>query len=115
MAAGLLFTMVFFVCATSGFHSVHVAATLNADVQPHPLGQIIMFSDLECDYINPIDLCNKLNQVRIHFRLFTPSADTTTVALPAYSDNISLCYLRTSPTPSCHCSSSSLVNGRRSF
>lgn len=25
--------------------------------------QIIMFSDLECDYINPIDLCNKLNQV----------------------------------------------------
>ncbi|KAF7298082.1 hypothetical protein HMN09_01029500 [Mycena chlorophos] len=35
MAAGLLFCMVFF---------------------------IIMFSDLECDYINPIDLCNKLNQ-----------------------------------------------------
>ncbi|EIN06721.1 ER to Golgi transport-like protein [Punctularia strigosozonata HHB-11173 SS5] len=34
MAAALLFTMVFF---------------------------IIMFSDLECDYINPIDLCNKLN------------------------------------------------------
>ncbi|KAG2203616.1 cornichon [Mucor mucedo] len=23
---------------------------------------VIMFSDLECDYINPIDLCNKLNQ-----------------------------------------------------
>lgn len=23
---------------------------------------IIMFSDLECDYLNPIDLCNKLNQ-----------------------------------------------------
>ncbi|KAF8633271.1 hypothetical protein AX17_004446 [Amanita inopinata Kibby_2008] len=35
VAAGLLFCMVFF---------------------------IIMFSDLECDYINPIDLCNKLNQ-----------------------------------------------------
>ncbi|CDS02827.1 hypothetical protein LRAMOSA00230 [Lichtheimia ramosa] len=35
MAALLLFAMVFFV---------------------------IMFSDLECDYINPIDLCNKLNQ-----------------------------------------------------
>ncbi|KAI9487016.1 MAG: cornichon protein-domain-containing protein [Benjaminiella poitrasii] len=35
MAALLLFMMVFFV---------------------------IMFSDLECDYINPIDLCNKLNQ-----------------------------------------------------
>ena len=29
------------------------------------LRQIIMFSDLECDYINPIDLCNKLNQVRL--------------------------------------------------
>lgn len=26
-----------------------------------------MFSDLECDYINPIDLCNKLNQVRYYF------------------------------------------------
>ncbi|OAD79666.1 hypothetical protein PHYBLDRAFT_27482 [Phycomyces blakesleeanus NRRL 1555(-)] len=35
MAALLLFSMVFFV---------------------------IMFSDLECDYVNPIDLCNKLNQ-----------------------------------------------------
>ncbi|KAE9392509.1 cornichon [Gymnopus androsaceus JB14] len=35
MAAALLFCMVFF---------------------------IIMFSDLESDYINPIDLCNKLNQ-----------------------------------------------------
>lgn len=35
MAAALLFTSVFF---------------------------IIMFSDLECDYMNPIDLCNKLNQ-----------------------------------------------------
>eukprot|EP00842_Homolaphlyctis_polyrhiza_P004378 jgi/Hompol1/4941/HPOL_000461-RA len=30
---------------------------------------IIMFSDLESDYINPIDLCNKLNQFVIpeHF------------------------------------------------
>ena len=25
---------------------------------------MIMFSDLESDYINPVDLCNKLNQVR---------------------------------------------------
>jgi len=24
-----------------------------------------MFSDLECDYINPIDLCNQLNRVRV--------------------------------------------------
>jgi len=35
LAAVLLFTMVFF---------------------------IIMFSDLECDYINPIDLCSQLNR-----------------------------------------------------
>ena len=42
-----------------------------------------MFSDLECDYINPIDLCNKLNQVRIHTALFLiVSADATFVALP---------------------------------
>ena len=27
--------------------------------------KVIMFSDLESDYINPIDLCNKLNQVRV--------------------------------------------------
>ncbi|KAF8070777.1 cornichon [Lyophyllum atratum] len=26
---------------------------------------IIMFSDLESDYVNPIDLCNKLNQLVI--------------------------------------------------
>eukprot|EP00158_Paraphelidium_tribonemae_P000343 Partr_v1_DN21648_c0_g1_i2_m17733 putative cornichon homolog len=25
--------------------------------------KIIMFSDLECDFINPIDLCNKLNKL----------------------------------------------------
>lgn len=34
ISAGLLFAMVYF---------------------------IIMYSDLECDYVNPIDLCNKLN------------------------------------------------------
>ncbi len=44
------------------------------------LRQIIMFSDLECDYINPIDLCNKLNQVRLFcfcflFGLLTWMAD----------------------------------------
>jgi hypothetical protein len=27
---------------------------------------MIMFSDLESDYINPIDLCNRLNLVSIH-------------------------------------------------
>jgi len=40
--------------------------------------QIIMFSDLECDYINPIDLCNKLNQVP----LSTPTYSTSTDTLP---------------------------------
>lgn len=32
-----------------------------------------MFSDLECDYINPIDLCNKLNQVHFLFCISNPS------------------------------------------
>ena len=32
-----------------------------------------MFSDLECDYINPIDLCNKLNQVRLSLSFLRPS------------------------------------------
>ena len=114
MAAGLLFTMVFFVRVALDFDYVHVAVLLNADVQLHPLVQIIMFSDLECDYINPIDLCNKLNQVRTHTAFFLSSIDTAPFALPVYSGNVSLCYLRTLPTPSCRCSSSSLANGRRS-
>ena len=33
-----------------------------------------MFSDLECDYINPIDLCNKLNHVRVAASLGVRSA-----------------------------------------
>jgi hypothetical protein len=56
MAAGLLFTMVFFVRAA--------ACPIRAHRRLTRAPQIIMFSDLECDYINPIDLCNKLNQVR---------------------------------------------------
>ena len=54
MAAALLFTSVFFVrlLLLQPLHSTDHGQ------------QIIMFSDLECDYINPIDLCNKLNQVR---------------------------------------------------
>ena len=115
MAAGLLFTMVFFVCFALDFHPAHPAVKLNADVHlPPSLAQIIMFSDLECDYINPIDLCNKLNQVRVQTGFFSFSADTTSVAFPVYPDDFSLCYLRTLPTHSCHCSSSSLANGRHS-
>ena len=35
MAAGLLFTMVFFVCAALGFHRVHLTVMPNADVLFH--------------------------------------------------------------------------------
>jgi hypothetical protein len=58
MAAALLFSMVFYV--SFGLVWLHQPASgrLIGNVL-----QIIMFSDLECDYINPIDLCNKLNQV----------------------------------------------------
>ncbi|KAJ3575062.1 hypothetical protein NP233_g1340 [Leucocoprinus birnbaumii] len=30
--------------------------------RPDFIFQVIMYSDLESDYINPIDLCNKINQ-----------------------------------------------------
>ncbi|KAI3479169.1 hypothetical protein L1887_58872 [Cichorium endivia] len=56
------------------------ALAQNAPLLHHP--QIIMFSDLECDYINPIDLCNKLNQVcsRLHHAsILSPS---TLITLP---------------------------------
>lgn len=36
MAAGLLFTMVFFVCIALAFHGVHLAAIPIADVHAHP-------------------------------------------------------------------------------
>lgn len=29
----------------------------------------VMYSDLEADYINPVDLCNKLNMVSVKFEL----------------------------------------------
>lgn len=56
MSAGLLFSMVFFVSLISA---------LKPSFCPNfaDFIQIIMFSDLESDYVNPIDLCNKLNQV----------------------------------------------------
>lgn len=55
-SAALLFGMVFFVslgCLCSVTSMFRLFAW-----------QIIMYSDLESDYINPIDFCNKLNQVR---------------------------------------------------
>lgn len=51
-AAGLLFGMVFFVS--------HCPPSFSGLLKCF---QIIMYSDLESDYINPIDFCNKLNQV----------------------------------------------------
>lgn len=63
MAAGLLFTMVFFVRLSISFY-LNSSCDVTVRCSFHALFQIIMFSDLECDYINPIDLCNKLNQVR---------------------------------------------------
>lgn len=57
MSALLLFMMVFFVC-------ISVPKQKGPGLRlTTPCTQVIMFSDLECDYINPIDLCNKLNQV----------------------------------------------------
>lgn len=62
----LLFTMVFFV--RHHVPSAQVPTLIGHDFRHL---QIIMFSDLECDYINPIDLCNKLNQVRSRFAFST--------------------------------------------
>ena len=45
--------------------SPNITSLENVLILCHNFDQIIMFSDLECDYINPIDLCNKLNQVRV--------------------------------------------------
>jgi hypothetical protein len=59
MSAALLFTMVFFVRP-----AVVLVSPFSRSLT-RPGAQIIMFSDLETDYINPIDLCNKLNQVRV--------------------------------------------------
>jgi hypothetical protein len=42
---------------------------------------IIMFSDLECDFINPIDLCNKLNQVSLYSRRGYCGMDSNSFAL----------------------------------
>jgi hypothetical protein len=41
-----------------------------------------MFSDLESDYINPIDLCNKLNQVSSVF-LQEPPLESVGVVCPS--------------------------------
>lgn len=68
--------VVLVLCANGGWFTLHdgflrqSSSYLNThsptDSLTHfSLSQIIMFSDLECDYINPIDLCNKLNQVSL--------------------------------------------------
>lgn len=63
--------------------------------------QVIMFSDLESDYVNPIDLANKLNQVRtvvLHATL--PSPLRTSLSFPRTRHMLSLAF-----------SSSFLANG----
>ena len=61
-AAGLMFTAVFFVSTPSLYSLLDSSSLLQHGVRTHP--QVIMFSDLETDYINPIDFCNKMNKVR---------------------------------------------------
>jgi len=60
-----------------------------------------MFSDLESDYVNPIDLANKLNQVRAVVLHATPSSPLRN----------SLSFPRTRHTLSLAFSSSFLGNG----
>jgi hypothetical protein len=56
--------------------------------------QIIMFSDLECDYINPIDLCNKLNQVRIDGAIMATQTTEQIAGALCSSPLLSTAYLR---------------------
>ena len=46
--------------------------------------KVIMFSDLESDYINPIDLCNKLNQVRGRCISFQPLLTLLQFVIPEH-------------------------------
>jgi len=69
-----------------------------------------MFSDLECDYINPIDLCNQLNRVRV----LRSSLVTRNVRANVYISFSSLFYPNTERTPSSLRVSCSRVNGWRS-
>lgn len=71
-------------------------------------GQIIMFSDLETDYINPIDFCNKMNKVRSGLGGFVVG-ETGLTAVPR-----SLCCQKAGRTPSSRCSSSLRASGSRS-
>ncbi len=64
-------------CRIIVYHGFLRAFFVSSFVKPNNflLRQIIMFSDLECDYINPIDLCNKLNQVRVSPSVFSRPSD----------------------------------------
>ena len=67
-----------------------------------------MFSDLETDYINPIDFCNKMNKVR---GLVTSSSP---FQINITAKPVSLFSQRLSHTRSSHCYSSYQANGPRS-
>jgi peptidoglycan biosynthesis protein MviN/MurJ (putative lipid II flippase) len=60
----LMVLLTVFICPLHRSHRPRTLFSPHASSYLHLNLQIIMFSDLECDYINPIDLCNKLNQVR---------------------------------------------------
>lgn len=66
-----------------------------------------MFSDLECDYINPIDLCNKLNQVSQTYIVIS--------FVLRHLHPYSLFCRKMQLTHSSPCCSSSLANGSRFY
>ena len=70
--------------------------------------KIIMFSDLGCDYINPIDLCNKLNQV------CWTSVCVWRDVVDWHTHPLSLSFRKTLPTHSSLYFSSYRLNGPRS-
>jgi hypothetical protein len=66
-----------------------------------------MFSDLECDYINPIDLCSQLNRVRV----LRPSLAMRNIRVNVHVSFSSLSYPNTERMPSLLRVSCSRVNG----
>lgn len=91
VAAALLFTMVFYVsallCRNASASQARIAIADHRWILASL--QIIMFSDLECDYINPIDLCNKLNQVSPATRRQTKAWQGGIVAIPSARNHCS--------------------------
>ncbi len=98
--AGLMFTSVFFVSLFSLFLFAR-GRNCESDRTCGGLGQVIMFSDLETDYLNPIDFCNKMNQVRL-VMLSSSSSSSHLICHILNSPRVSFssCSLKASLTPS---------------